>query len=83
WYISHRRQNASKPAISRTLPLPQNRVIWALLILVLLTATKNVYMASVSSYFTFYVIDKFALSSTRISSAQMTRFCGSGRVRLI
>jgi FSR family fosmidomycin resistance protein-like MFS transporter len=47
WYMSHRRQNASKPAVSRALPLPQNRVVWALLILVLLTATKNVYMASV------------------------------------
>jgi FSR family fosmidomycin resistance protein-like MFS transporter len=34
---------------------------WRLLILVLLTATKNVYMASISSYFTFYVIDQFQL----------------------
>ncbi|MBY5361511.1 MFS transporter [Rhizobium leguminosarum] len=77
WYISHRRQNASKPAISRTLPLPQNRVVWALLILVLLTATKNVYMASVSSYFTFYVIDKFALS---VQQAQLMLFLFLGSV---
>lgn len=77
WYISHRRQNASKPAISRTLPLPQNRVIWALLILVLLTATKNVYMASVSSYFTFYVIDKFELS---VQQAQLMLFLFLGSV---
>lgn len=61
WYAGHRRQNASRPAVSRTLPLPQGRVALALLILVLLTATKNVYMASISSYFTFYVIDQFEL----------------------
>lgn len=77
WYISHRRQNASKPAVSRTLPLPQNRVVWALLILVLLTATKNVYMASVSSYFTFYVIDKFELS---VQQAQLMLFLFLGSV---
>ncbi|PDS30301.1 MFS transporter [Rhizobium phaseoli] len=71
WYMGHRRQNASRAAVSRTLPLPQNRVVWALLILVLLTATKNVYMASVSSYFTFYVIDKFELS---VQQAQMMLF---------
>ncbi|MBY4591837.1 MFS transporter [Rhizobium redzepovicii] len=77
WYIGHRRQNASKPAVSRTLPLPQNRVVWALLILVLLTATKNVYMASVSSYFTFYVIDRFALS---VQQAQLMLFLFLGSV---
>ncbi|NKM99013.1 MFS transporter [Rhizobium leguminosarum] len=77
WYMSHRRQNASRPAISQTLPLPQNRVIWALLILVLLTATKNVYMASVSSYFTFYVIDRFELS---VQQAQLMLFLFLGSV---
>lgn len=61
WYAGHRRQNASRPAVSRALPLPQGRVALAFLILVLLTATKNVYMASISSYFTFYVIDQFQL----------------------
>ncbi|MBW8789677.1 MAG: MFS transporter, partial [Rhizobium leguminosarum] len=69
--------NASKPPISRSLPLPQNRVIWALLILVVLTATKNVYMASVSSYFTFYVIDKFELS---VQQAQLMLFLFLGSV---
>ncbi|ANM07680.1 major facilitator superfamily protein (plasmid) [Rhizobium phaseoli] len=77
WYMGHRRQNASRSAVSRTLPLPQNRVIWALLILVLLTATKNVYMASVSSYFTFYVIDKFELS---VQQAQLMLFLFLGSV---
>ena len=34
----------------------------ALIVLVILTSTKNVYMASISSYFTFYVIEKFGVS---------------------
>lgn len=79
WYMSHRRQSAGKPAASRVLPLPQNRVIWALLILVLLTATKNVYMASISSYFTFYVIDKFGLA-VRDAQLMLFLFLGSAAV---
>jgi len=77
WYVGHRRQNASRPAASRALPLPRNQVIWAVLILVLLTATKNVYMASISSYFTFYVIDKFHLS---VRDAQLMLFLFLGSV---
>ncbi len=71
WYAGQRRAMASRPAPSRTLPLPGNRVIWAFLILVLLTATKNVYMASISSYFTFYVIERFGLS---VRDAQLMLF---------
>jgi FSR family fosmidomycin resistance protein-like MFS transporter len=61
WYAAHRRLNAGQPAASRTLPLPKGDVLLALGILILLTATKNVYMASFSSYFTFYTIDRFGL----------------------
>ena len=62
WFMEHRRQHASKPPISRALPLDRNRVLGALLVLVVLTATKNVYMSSISSYFTFYVIEKFGMT---------------------
>lgn len=77
WYMSHRRQSAGKPVASRALPLPQSKVVWALLILVLLTATKNVYMASISSYFTFYVIEKFHLA---VRDAQLMLFLFLGSV---
>jgi len=47
-------------------------VVWqTLIVLVLLTATKNVYMASISSYFTFYTIERFGLSN---EGAQMMLF---------
>jgi len=71
WYMRHQRANRNKPAVSRALPLPQNQVMMALVVLVLLTATKNVYMASISSYFTFYSIEKFGLG---VQDAQMLLF---------
>ena len=61
WYADHHRESIGKPAVSRALPLPRGTVLSALAILVLLTATKNVYMASISSYFTFYVIERFSM----------------------
>lgn len=71
WHVRHRRTTKSRPAPSRTLPLPKSRVIWAVAVLVLLTATKNVYMASISSYFTFYVIQKFGVD---VQQAQLMLF---------
>jgi FSR family fosmidomycin resistance protein-like MFS transporter len=77
WFVEHRLKAAAKAVPSRTLPLPQNRVLWALLILVLLTATKNVYMSSISSYFTFYVIEKFGMS---VQNSQLMLFLFLGSV---
>jgi FSR family fosmidomycin resistance protein-like MFS transporter len=77
WYVGHRRQTATKPAPSRALPMSQTRIVWALLILVLLTATKNVYMSSISSYFTFYVIEKFSMS---VQNSQLMLFLFLGSV---
>ncbi|APG90224.1 MFS transporter [Sinorhizobium americanum] len=71
WYVRHRRSTMSRAAPSRALPLPKARVLWAVAILVLLTATKNVYLASVSSYFTFFVIEKFG---TSVQQAQLMLF---------
>jgi FSR family fosmidomycin resistance protein-like MFS transporter len=77
WYVEHRKQAATKPALSRALPLSRNRVLWAFGILVLLTATKNVYMSSISSYFTFYVIERFGMS---VQNSQLMLFLFLGSV---
>jgi FSR family fosmidomycin resistance protein-like MFS transporter len=45
-----------------TSALSPARVKWTLAILVLLIFSKFVYMASISSYFTFYLIHKFGVS---------------------
>ncbi len=71
WYARHRRSSAGRKTVSRTLPLPRNQVIWTLVILVILTATKNAYLASLSSYFTFFAIEKFSLG---VQDAQLLLF---------
>jgi MFS transporter, FSR family, fosmidomycin resistance protein len=52
--------------VSATAPrksaLPRRKVIQAVAILVALLFSKNVYSASLSSYYTFYLIEKFHLS---------------------
>lgn len=62
WYASYRVAAAKRPAVSKALPFPRPKIVIALAVLALLTFSKNVYMASLSSYYTFYVIDKFGVS---------------------
>ncbi|MBD8687383.1 MULTISPECIES: MFS transporter [unclassified Rhizobium] len=71
WYSRHRRSTAGRAPVSRALPLPRNTVMLTLLVLIILTATKNAYLASLSSYFTFYTIEKFGLS---VQNAQLLLF---------
>jgi FSR family fosmidomycin resistance protein-like MFS transporter len=61
WY--RERQRAPKTAGS-VLPakLPSGLVRRAILVLVALTFSKNVYTASLSSYYTFYLIDAFGVT---------------------
>ena len=71
WYARHRtaarpsRRTAAAAVTSATAPrksaLPRRKVIQAVAILVALLFSKNVYSASLSSYYTFYLIDKFHL----------------------
>ena len=71
WHSRHRRSNAGRPPVSRALPLPRGKVMMTLAVLVVLVATKNSYLASLSSYFTFYTMDKFGLD---IQDAQVLLF---------
>ena len=72
WYATHHAAHAARaakrPAVS---PLPRNRVIGAIAVLLLLIFSKYFYIASISSFYTFYLIDKFGLS---VSSAQFHLF---------
>jgi MFS transporter, FSR family, fosmidomycin resistance protein len=70
WYARHRppAQPGPQPRaamLSATAPrrhtLPRGKVIQAVAILVALLFSKNVYSASLGSYYTFYLIDKFHL----------------------
>lgn len=62
WYAAHRRANANRPAVSKVSPYSQRTIAVALVVLIVLTFTKNIYMNSISSYYTFYVIERFGLS---------------------
>src|SRR5690606_17456112 len=59
WYAAHRRANAGKPALSTALAFDRRTVVVALVVLTVLTFTKNIYMSAISNYYTFYVIDRF------------------------
>src|SRR5262245_39413396 len=69
WYARHRppARPAPRPAavVSAAAPrqsaLPRAKVIQAVVILVALLFSKNVYSASLGSYYTFYLMDKFHL----------------------
>ncbi|MDQ0391762.1 MFS transporter [Labrys monachus] len=65
WYAAYRRNIASghKSRLATTVnTLSQTRVIVSLVILLALIFSKFFYMASMSSYYTFYLISKFGLS---------------------
>ncbi|MGD9914720.1 MAG: MFS transporter [Rhizobiaceae bacterium] len=63
WYAHHHLSAARRRAAASTaLPFPRRTVLLALTALVVLTFSKNAYMASLSSYYTFYVINQFGVS---------------------
>ncbi|WP_448151247.1 MFS transporter [Labrys miyagiensis] len=65
WYSAYRRNTAGmKPkAHASVAPLSRGRVIASIAILLLLIFSKFFYMASMSSYLTFYLISKFGVSA--------------------
>jgi len=50
---------------------PRKRIVFILIILLILIFSKYVYMASLTSYYTFYLIDKFGIS---VQNAQFYLF---------
>nr|WP_246710724.1 MFS transporter [Mesorhizobium sp. RMAD-H1] len=79
WYSRYRKANANRAIPDRTLPLPRAKVAISLVVLALLVFTKNIYMASMTSYYTFYTIAKFDVS---VQSSQLLLFLFLGAVAL-
>ena len=79
WYGRYQVANAGRPAASRTLPLPRNRIVLALVVLALLVFSKNAYTASLSSYYTFFLIEKFSVD---VQQSQMMLFLFLGAMAL-
>lgn len=62
WY-ARRHLSAARPTAPRLIgPVSSRRVAWSVLILVVLMFSKYFYLASISSYYSFYLIDKFRIS---------------------
>ncbi|SMH35962.1 MFS transporter [Mesorhizobium australicum] len=79
WYSRYRANAAKRPAVADPARLPRRTVITALVVLALLTFTKNIYLVSLSSYYTFFVIDKFGVT---VQGAQVMLFIFLGAVAL-
>jgi FSR family fosmidomycin resistance protein-like MFS transporter len=64
WFASHLSELKKKPRAESHHGLPRRRVIISIAILVALVFSKFIYLVSLSSYYTFYLIDKFHVSVT-------------------
>ncbi len=77
WYANHLNLFKLKQGQAATHGLSKGRVMSALVVLGLLVFSKYFYMASFTSYFTFYLIEKFDLS---VASSQLHLFLFLGAV---
>jgi len=71
WYKGHIVVHTKAAAAAAQTGLSKARVRTALVILMLLVFSKNVYLVSITSFFTFYLIDKFGVE---VQSAQLHLF---------
>jgi len=80
WAKSHRAARASAPKHDYAAHnLPSNKVTWTIAILVVLVFSKFIYLASLTSYYTFYLISTFHVP---VQSAQVYLFVFLGAVAL-
>jgi len=81
WYSRHpsiaaRRGRRAPQAVAHS-PVPRRTVILAMAVILTLLFSKNLYTASLSSYYTFYLIEKFHVT---VQSAQLHLFVFLGAV---
>jgi FSR family fosmidomycin resistance protein-like MFS transporter len=80
WYKAHTAAPAAKAAHHKVpSPLPRAQVMLAIGVLLALIFSKYFYLASLSSYYTFYLISRFHVS---VQSAQIHLFLFLGSVAL-
>ena len=82
WYSRFCAARANTPAMPAFPALPKRSVIAALAVLVALMFSKNVYMASITSYYTFFVIERFDVS-VQVSQILLFVFLGGAAVGTI
>lgn len=71
WYAAHLVASRGKAATQAGPGIPRGKVIGALVVLALLVFSKYIYMASLTSYYTFYLIERFQVS---VAESQLLLF---------
>ncbi|MEO8302415.1 MAG: MFS transporter, partial [Rhizomicrobium sp.] len=77
WYKHHGLARIKGQQLSRDSGLPKGKIMLSLTILLLLIFSKFIYLASIASYYTFYLIHTFGVS---VQSAQVHLFFFLGAV---
>jgi len=62
WYARYQAEAVRRPRTVHVSSMPRRTVVVALVVLMILTFSKNIYMASMTSYYTFYLIERFGVS---------------------
>ncbi len=60
WAKARYRQQAARPAVD--LVLPRRQVLWTMAVLGVLVFSKYIYLASLTSYYTFFLIERFGVT---------------------
>lgn len=71
WYAGQHRRAGTRPVIKPRTYLSRNALIVAFAVIAVLLTSKYVYMASMTSFYAFFLIEKFGLDA---SSAQLCLF---------
>ena len=83
WYNRHpamaARRGRRAPPPATVSPVPRGTVIMAISVILILLFSKNVYTASLSSYYTFFLMEKFNVT---VRSAQLHLFVFLGSVAI-
>ncbi len=79
WYSHHRVATAKRMAAAPAIVLPRATVLKSIAVLALLVLSKYLYMTSLSSYYTFYMIERFDVS---VQYAQILLFVFLGAVAI-
>ncbi len=76
WYKEHPARSLPRTAAKRISSVSTGKVVFAMVILILLIFSKYFYLASISSYYTFYLMSKFHLA-VKTSQLYLFLFLGS------
>jgi FSR family fosmidomycin resistance protein-like MFS transporter len=79
WYKAHMLANKGRKRSLGIHSLPRRTVMMALVVLAILTFSKNIYMAAIGSYYTFFVIERFGVT---VQSSQIMLFVFLGATAL-